>query len=784
MGGEGRCHVIPTAYASSRHTRRGPLPARRISRLFAFLLVWLSALVCIGPLVYILVQSFSPPIRGRFGLSPVAVYIFILHNSQLWGAFKNTAIQEAIILAATIFFCPLAGYAYAKFNFRLKGLSFSVMMLTLFFVPIAQTIPLLLEMNEIGWLNTYQGLVVPMTINSLGIFWMTMVIRGVPDELLYAAQLDGCGIFSTWWRIVLPTIKPALLALAFFTYITAYSDFMWPLLVLPDSSMQTVSLYLQSAGFGAFGGGGGGPGGGGSAANVVITSLPTVLTFLCLQRYFMPQLLRSNEIAVLLDQVDADTFRPAAAPGEPIRAVLLVKTASIVVPRSADADSPPSATARERVLALAGLRPWLAPLSAQVVQCTLIAACTFAVYLDALQNRLHLGDVYRVLGNPGVESLAPIWRYFTDPLTSASIPSEAQFRPLLPLSLALEHAITGGSVIGYHLVNLLLVVATALLVYMLVRELLGYWSAPRLPAYRVDFLAMAVALLVAVHPVSGILVNYVSGRDLLLMQMFLCASLFCYVRMQRIHFFVERISLEDRTLLARLLHRWFGGSILGWLGVVALFELALLSKAQAIMLPAVIFAFELTLARGGLSRIATYARAVPFALVAAAHLLYVDAYLHITVLPDASTFGLEAEWTYPLTQAHLSVIHYLANFAWPFNLRQIPVVTTVQTLQDAGAVVGLAFIVGTVVCGWCLRHSQPLPALCMLAYWIVQSPESSIMPMLHNAADYRPYPASPFLFLAVALLLERFLKRAQATIVLLLLGVFFGFASIMMNSAW
>ena len=603
------------------------------------------------------------------------------------------------------------------------------------------------------------------------------------DELLHAARLDGCGVFSVWWRIVLPIIKPAILALAFFTYITAYSDFMWPLLVLPDNTMQTVSLYLQSAGFSAFGGGGGG--GGGATANVVITSLPTVVAFFIMQRYFLPQLLRRYDLVIPLDE-DEDVFQPATAPGEPVNAAVPVSRASDVVPPTAPADSlrADADGSAPAALALIGLRRWLAPFSIQLVQCALIACCSFVVFLNALRNSLHLDDAYRVLGNPGIESLMPVWRYFTDPLLSASIPSEAQFRPLLPLSLALNQALVGNSLIGYHLVNLLLDVAASLLVYGLVRELLGYWSDHRLPAYRVDFLAMAVATLVAVHPVSGLLISYVSGRDLLLMQVFLGASFLCYVRMQRVTFHAQSIFLQEGRLLERLLRRWFGGSILGWLLVLILFELALLSKAQALVAPALIFAFEITLGRGRLSRLAPYARTAPFALVAAGHFLYIDAYLHFTALPDAPVFGFNAEWTYPLTQARLSVVHYLANFAWPFNLQQVPVVATVQTLQDAGVLVGLAFIVGTVVSAWHLRHSRPLLAFCMLAYWIAQSPESSFTPMLHNAADYRPYPASPFLFLGLAVVLERFLKPALVTAILLALIVFFGAASVAMNAMW
>ncbi len=782
--------MTPAAYPTARPSWHSylRLPARR--RLPAYLFIWLCGLLCIGPLAYILIQSLTSTPRGRFGLSPVASYIFILHSTALWSAFKNTAIQEGILLTTTMFFCPLAGYAYAKFTFRFKGFFFGLTMLTLFFVPIAQTIPLLLEMNELGWLNTYQGLVIPMTISSLGIFWMTMVIRGVPDELIQAARLDGCGIFSSWWRIVLPTIRPALLALAFFTYITAYSDFMWPLLVLPDSSMQTVSLYLQYAGF-SFSGGGGGGGGGGSAANVVITSLPTVLVFLAMRRYFMPQLLRRDDIVTPVYLDDAGVFQPAEAPGEPLRAVRLAATESSAMSPAAPSASraetggpQPAVSVPAGLLALAGLRRWQAVLPATIVHCAVIACCTFAVYLTALQNRLHLDDVYKVLGNPGIESLLPIRRYFTDPLTSAAVPSEAQFRPLATLSLALNHALTGDSVPGYHLVNLIVSAVTGLLVYFLVRELLGYWSAIRLPGYRIDFLAMMVGLLVTVHPIAGLLVSYVSGRDLLLMEAFLCASLLCYARMQRVHYFEEPRFLLEGRLLERLLRRWLGGSLLSWAAVLALFELALLSKAQAVMAPALIFAFELTLGRGSLSRVAPYARVLPFALVAAAHLFYVDAYLHFTVLPDAPLLGFDAEWTYPLTQAQLSVTHYLASFAWPFALRQVPVVATVQSLLDPGVLIGLAMIVGTVVCAWRIRHGRPLLAFCMLAYWLVQSPESSFVPMLHNAADYRPYPASPFLFLALALLIERFLKPALATGVILGLLAFFAIASVVMNVSW
>ncbi|MGH2411882.1 MAG: hypothetical protein ACRDGS_16195, partial [Chloroflexota bacterium] len=436
------------------------------------------------------------------------------------------------------------------------------------------------------------------------------------------------------------------------------------------------------------------------------------------------------------------------------------------------------------VPALAGIRPWRTARTSQIIPCALVTGWAFLVYLNALGNGFRLDDPYRVTGNPGVENLMPIWRHFTDPYTSSFLPSLAQYRPLLPLSLSINHALTGNSVAGYHLGNLLLAVAAALMVYVLVRELLGYWTAERLSSRRVDFLAAAVALLMATHPVGGMLVNYISGRDLLLMQIFLGASLFFTIRMRRMSLSVKPDEVLGASPVRRLARRWFGGSVLGWAGVLLLFELALLAKAQAVMFPGLILAFELTLGRGTLTRIATYTRALPFALVAAGHLIFIDSYLGFAALPDAPNIGQDALWPYPLTQAKLSLFHYLANFAWPFDLHQMPVEPTMNSLQDPSVAIGLSFIVATLACAWLLRRANPLLAFCILAYWIAQSPESSVTPMLHNATDYRPYPASPFLFLLLALILNRYLRPAAATIVLLGLIVFFSAASVHMNAGW
>ena len=202
-------------------------------------------------------------------------------------------IQVSIILATTLFFCPLAGFGFAKFTFRGKRFLFSLMMLTLFFVPITQYIPLLIEMNNIGWIDTYQGLVVPLIISSFGIFWMSSVIATIPDELLQAARVDGCGSFGVFWRIILPVVRPALISLGVVTFLTAYNDYFWPLLIVPSKPTVQVVLanlqtsLLQSAvtttsNWGSIL----------AAASVVM--LPTIVVFLFMQRFFLRGVLQGS----------------------------------------------------------------------------------------------------------------------------------------------------------------------------------------------------------------------------------------------------------------------------------------------------------------------------------------------------------------------------------------------------------------------------------------------------------------------------------------------------------
>ncbi|TQF06906.1 carbohydrate ABC transporter permease [Kitasatospora acidiphila] len=142
--------------------------------------------------------------------------------------------------------CTLAGYGFAKYRFRGRGFLFSVLLLALV-VPTQLTIvPLFKLMVNLGWLNSYQAVLLPNLALPFGIFLMRQSMRALPDELLQAGRIDGCGELRLFFRVALPTMKPALAALAMFLFLFQWNDFLWPLVALRDPSSYTIPVALAA----------------------------------------------------------------------------------------------------------------------------------------------------------------------------------------------------------------------------------------------------------------------------------------------------------------------------------------------------------------------------------------------------------------------------------------------------------------------------------------------------------------------------------------------------------
>jgi ABC-type glycerol-3-phosphate transport system permease component len=161
----------------------------------------------------------------------------------------NSFFIALAVTATNLFFCSLAGLAYARFRFPGRDKLFSLALLTMMIPMQAILVPLFIIMANLNWINTYQAIILPGAIGAFGIFFMRQYIgSSVPSELLDAARIDGCSEFQMYWMVVLPIIKPALVTLGLILFMNAWNDYLWPMIMLNDNVMYTLSLTVGVAG--------------------------------------------------------------------------------------------------------------------------------------------------------------------------------------------------------------------------------------------------------------------------------------------------------------------------------------------------------------------------------------------------------------------------------------------------------------------------------------------------------------------------------------------------------
>lgn len=242
--------TVPSAPRPSTPARRRRRPTVQLpAQLFLLLLLALF----LGPVVWGILSAFKPAndiIRAPLDFDPGTFtldnYAGMFQDVPIWLGFMNTGIVLLIKGTITMFFAPLAAYAFAKYRFVGKNLLFGTVLITLMLPTIVLIIPLLLQMKTLGWVNTYQALILPGAIDAFAIFWMRQVIAAVPDELLDAARVDGCSEFGIFWRVILPVIRPGLAALGVLTIMNIYNDFVWPVVIASSDRMATLQVVLST----------------------------------------------------------------------------------------------------------------------------------------------------------------------------------------------------------------------------------------------------------------------------------------------------------------------------------------------------------------------------------------------------------------------------------------------------------------------------------------------------------------------------------------------------------
>jgi multiple sugar transport system permease protein len=213
-----------------------------------------GALLASFPFYYTLVTSthrtsailtIPPPIW--FGGDLVQNYTELLDALPFWNALFNSIAISTIHTVLVLFFCSLAGYGFAKFQFPGREPLFGFLLATLMVPGAIGVIPLFIVFRNLGWINTWNPLIIPGIANAFGIFWMRQYITSaVPVDMMDAARIDGAHEFRIYWNIVVPVIIPALAALAILTFMGKWNEFQLPLLILKDEAKYTLPVALST----------------------------------------------------------------------------------------------------------------------------------------------------------------------------------------------------------------------------------------------------------------------------------------------------------------------------------------------------------------------------------------------------------------------------------------------------------------------------------------------------------------------------------------------------------
>lgn len=274
---------IDHARAARRHST-----SRKVKAAAAYGTLTIFVVVALGPFFYLLSPAFRdsvsifsyPPewLPKEFYTGNFAV-LFEQTSYLRWAV--NTVVFASSVTLITVFIDSLAAYAFARLQFPGKQVLFFAVLATLMIPVAALLAPLYLTVKELSLLNTYPGLIFPMVASPLGVFMMRQFISTLPAELFEAARLDGASEFQVYRRIVVPLMKPGLVVLGIFVFMTQWVNFLWPLVAVTDDKMRTLTVGIAGlqgqfvTDWGVI------------AAAAVLTMGPVTVVFLLFQRWFV-----------------------------------------------------------------------------------------------------------------------------------------------------------------------------------------------------------------------------------------------------------------------------------------------------------------------------------------------------------------------------------------------------------------------------------------------------------------------------------------------------------------
>lgn len=233
--------------------RKNVINARqRWGRIVSQVLIMIAALIVLTPFIWMVSTALKP--AGEVFANPPS----LIGSRVQWSNFAdawtylpfgkfmlNGVIVAGLGTLMVVFTSAMAAYAFSRIKWKGREGTFLIYLATLMIPQEVLIVPMFILMRNLGWVNSYQALIVPWAFTAFGTFLLRQFFLTLPDELEEAARIDGAGRWSSFIRIILPLSKPALGTLAVFTFIGYWNSFLWPLLIVSDVNMATVPLGLN-----------------------------------------------------------------------------------------------------------------------------------------------------------------------------------------------------------------------------------------------------------------------------------------------------------------------------------------------------------------------------------------------------------------------------------------------------------------------------------------------------------------------------------------------------------
>jgi cellobiose transport system permease protein len=243
---------LMTGWTPDRPERRRSPRGGWLRRQAPHVVLGLGVVVSLFPFYWMLVMATNTtndiyrfPPKLTFGSHLLTNVRGVLDNVDFFGSMLNTLIVACSATFLVLLVDSLAAFTFAKYEFPGRNFLFALL-LGMYMLPTQLAVlPQFVLMAEIGWAGSLKALLLPPLANAFGIFWMRQYIqRAVPDELIDAARIDGCGFLRQYWHIGLPTIRPGLAFLGIYVFVNAWNDYFWPLVVLVNPDHLTLQVAL------------------------------------------------------------------------------------------------------------------------------------------------------------------------------------------------------------------------------------------------------------------------------------------------------------------------------------------------------------------------------------------------------------------------------------------------------------------------------------------------------------------------------------------------------------